>query len=180
MSIRLRYPELAPDGYAALSAFGHYVNTGTALAPVLIELVNLCASLLNGCDFCIQMHQAELRKHHEPESRIEAVAAWQSSDAFTPRERAALAWTDVITRLETGSHASDEDYAAVSAFFEGKNLADLTFAIANINAWNRLGVAFRPHWNAGHARQAAATQPAAEAGETVSAVDDDGGKVAQD
>ncbi len=145
MTTRLRYPELAPAGFAALSAFGHYVNTGTALEPVLLGLVYLRASVLNGCEFCIGLHRAELRKHHEPDGRVEAVSIAPDSDAFTPRERAALRWTEVITRLE-GSHASDVDYAAVTVFFQGKDLVDLTFAIANINAWNRMGVAFRPEW----------------------------------
>ncbi len=145
MTKRLPYPKLAPEGYAALSAFGHYVNTGTAIEPVLLGLVYLRASVLNGCAFCTEMHKAELRKHHEPESRIEAVVSEPASDAFTPREQAALRWTDVMTRL-TGSEVSDEAYAAVTRFFDGKGLVDLTFAIANINAWNRMGVAFQPEW----------------------------------
>ncbi len=145
MSSRLRYPELAPEGYAALSAFGHYVNTGTALEPVLLGMVYLRASVLNGCDFCTQLHRAELQKHHEPESRIDAVMRAPGSEAFTPREQAALRWTDVITNVQVG-HAADEEYAAVSRFFQGKDLVDLTFAIANINAWNRMGVAFKPEW----------------------------------
>ncbi len=145
MATRLRYPELAPEGYAALAAFGHYVNTATALEPVLLALVYLRASLLNGCRYCIEAHKAELHKHHEPASRIEAVETTPESDVFTPREQAALRWTEVITRLR-GSHASEEDYAAVTRFFHDKDLVDLTFAIANINAWNRMGVAFKPEW----------------------------------
>jgi AhpD family alkylhydroperoxidase len=144
--MRLRYTELAPEAYDKLSALGHYINTATALEPVLRELVYLRASQLNRCGFCIGMHTDELRKHNEPRSRIDAVADWRSSDAFTPRERAALAWTEVVTNLQD-SHASDADYAAVSMFFHDKDLVDLTFAIANINAWNRLGVAFRAEWN---------------------------------
>jgi AhpD family alkylhydroperoxidase len=144
--MRLRYPQLAPDGYTALSSLGHYIKTGTALEPVLLSLVYLRASELNSCDFCIGMHTAELHKHNEPQSRIDAVADWRSSDAFTARERAALAWTEAVTELH-GSHVSDTDYAAVSEFFHDKDLVDLTFAIANINAWNRLGVAFRAEWN---------------------------------
>ncbi len=147
MAVRMRYPELAPEGYAALSAFGHYVNTGTALAPVLLGLVYLRASVLNGCEFCTELHKAELRKHHEPESRIDAVSTGPGSDVFTPHEQAALRWTEVITNVQDG-HAAEEEYAAVSRFFEGKDLVDLTFAIANINAWNRMGVAFRPEWRA--------------------------------
>lgn len=159
MPARLRYPDFAPDGYAALSAFGHYVNTATALSPVLLGLVYLRASLLNGCNFCIGMHTAELRKLHEPQTRIDAVADWQNSDAFTPRERAALAWTDVITRLD-GSHASDKDYAAVTEFFQDKDIVDLTFAIASINAWNRMGVAFRLEWRPRVSEAAKETGPA--------------------
>lgn len=143
---RLPYPKLAPEAYAKLVELGHYINTATALEPVLLALVYLRASQMNRCGFCIGMHSDELRKHHEPESRIEAVADWRSSDAFTPKERAALAWTEVLTDLQ-GSHASDEEYAAVNEFFKEKDLVDLTFAIAKINAWNRLGVAFRAKWN---------------------------------
>jgi len=167
MSTRLRYPEIAPIGYAALTGFGHYLNTQTALGPVLKGLVDLRASQINGCHFCIEMHTAELRKHNEPASRIDAVATWQTSDAFTPRERAALAWTETLTHLPTGSHASDEDYRAVSTHFAPKDLVDLTYAIANINAWNRLGVAFQPEFHTHHP-------------ETQSAITDDGGKVAED
>ena len=191
MAIRPRYPELAPDGYAALTSLGHYVNTATALSPVLIGLVDLRASLLNKCSFCINMHSTELRKLHEPQTRIDAVSDWQTSDAFTPRERAALAWTDVITLLPSGSHASDADYAAVTEFFKDKDIVDLTLAIAAINAWNRMGVAFRPEWkprpSAGQtASQEEPAEPATDANaeaskaQPQSAVDEDGGKVAHD
>jgi AhpD family alkylhydroperoxidase len=145
MALRLAYWEAAPEAYEKLIALGHYINTATALEPVLLGLVYLRASQMNGCGFCMGMHAAELRKHHEPESRIDAVAEWRTSDAFTGRERAALAWTESVTDLQ-GSRASDEDFAAVSEFFHDKDLVDLTFAIANINAWNRLGVAFRTEW----------------------------------
>jgi len=143
---RLPYPKLAPEAYEKLIAVGHYLSTGTALEPVLLELVYLRASTLNSCGFCVGMHSASLQKRHEPQTRIDAIANWQSSDAFTPRERAALAWTDSITNIQS-SHASDADYAAVSEFFIGKDLVDLTFAIAQINAWNRLGIAFAAEWN---------------------------------
>ncbi len=144
--MRLPYTKLAPRPYEAMLAAGHALNTSTAIETTLLEYVKLRASILNGCSFCLGMHQAELRKHNEPETRIDAVAHWQDSDAFTPRERAALAWTDAITDIQDG-HASDEDYAAVNEFFQDKDLVDLTFAIAQINAWNRLGIAFAVEWN---------------------------------
>jgi AhpD family alkylhydroperoxidase len=181
---RLRYSEIAPEGFAALTAFGHYLNAASSLDPVLKGFVDLRASQINGCGFCVAMHTAELRKHHEPESRIAAIAEWQSpaaADIFTPRERAALAWTETLTALN-GSHASDEDYAAVSEFFQSRELVDLTYAIANINAWNRLGIAFRAEWNPQMAADASEKlQPADDDRQpTRSAVADDGGKVAED
>jgi AhpD family alkylhydroperoxidase len=176
MTPRLPYDKAAPKAYDALIALGHYINTGTALGPILLGLVYLRSSILNGCGFCIGMHTAELKHHHEPESRIDAVAHWQESDAFTLRERAALAWTDAITDIQS-SHASDADYAAVKEFFDGKDLADLTFAIAQINAWNRLGIAFAMEWNP---PKHGANANADEGTKEVSAVEDDGGKAAED
>jgi AhpD family alkylhydroperoxidase len=150
MSQRLSYPKLAPKAYEALVALGHYLNTETALSPGLLGLVYLRASLLNGCELCVGMHTAELERHHEPETRIDAlksmaVGDWQRSEAFTPKEQAALAWTDAVTNVQDG-HVPDEAFAAVSEFFGEKDLVDLTFAIAQINAWNRLGIAFRAEW----------------------------------
>lgn len=143
--MRLPYTKIAPDAITALSQLGHYIKTATALEPVLLEFVYLRASQLNDCSFCTGLHTSELRKHNEPESRIEAVAHWRTSDAFTPRERAGFAWTEAITNLQQ-SGASDVEYTAATAFFTEKDLVDLTFAIANINAWNRLSVAFKVEW----------------------------------
>ncbi len=124
-----------------LRSVEHYLNTATAFEPVLLELVRLRASLLNGCESCIGLHTHELKKHNESEGRIEAVANWQESDAFTERERAALAWADAITNIQEG-HASDEAYAAVQEHFRDADLVNLTLAIASINAWNRMSIAF--------------------------------------
>jgi AhpD family alkylhydroperoxidase len=143
---RLPYPKLAPEAYSSLQSLGHYLRTATTLDAVLIGLVDLRSSQLNGCGFCIGMHTNELKHAHEPDSRINAVANWRNSDAFTPRERAALAWTEEITNIQDG-HASDEAYAAVSEYFKDKDLVDLTWAIATINAWNRMGIAFAAEWS---------------------------------
>jgi AhpD family alkylhydroperoxidase len=163
MPPRLPYTKLAPKAYDALVSLGHYLHTGAALEPVLLGLVYLRASLDNGCEFCIGMHTAELKHLHEPQTRIDAVAHWEESDAFTPRERAALAWTDVITNIQ-GSHASDAEFAAVSEFFHDKDLVDLTFAIAQINAWNRLGIGFDMEWNPPQRKAQDAVETTAEAG----------------
>jgi AhpD family alkylhydroperoxidase len=183
MANRLRYSEFAPDGVAAMRALEHYLNTATSLSAVLLEIVRLRASLLNGCSFCETLHRGELRKHNEPESRIEAIAHWQDSGAFTPRERAALAWTDSLTNVQQ-THVPDEEFQAVWQFFKDKELADLTLAISSINAWNRLSIAFQPNWNpARHAEHEAARNPESRAGgssESQSAVGGDSGKVSQD
>jgi AhpD family alkylhydroperoxidase len=173
MAQRLRYAELAPEGIAKLRAFEHYLNTGTSFPAQLLELLRLRASILNGCEFCIEMHKHELAKHHEPLSRVDAVADWQASDAFTPRERAALAWTDCVTNVQQ-SHVTDEEFAAISQFFQGKDLADLTLVIASINTWNRLAIPFRMEWNPNASKQKApeSSQPR----EMQDAVDEDGAK----
>lgn len=162
MPPRLNYPKLAPDAFRALQALGHYLHTQTALDHVLLGLVVLRASHLNRCSFCIAMHTAELQHLHEPQTRIDTVANWnapENRDVFTPRERAALAWADAITNIQQ-SHASDADYAAVTEYFRDKDLVDLTFAITQINAWNRLSVAFRSEWNPPTQSVAAPTHPA--------------------
>ncbi len=208
MPPRLRYPEFAPEGIAALRATEHYLNAATALPAVLLELIRLRVSLVNGCSFCTGHHTEELRKHNEPETRIAALGRWQDSDAFTPRERAALAWADSVTEIST-RHASDPAYAAVSTWFHEKDLVDLTLAVASINAWNRLSIAFGAQWDphraklpptsaspngsnstAGNAVEGpssttaaaspAQTTPAHEDAPTQDVVDSDGGKVAQE
>ena len=161
MEQRLRYPEVVPEGVAALSAVEQYLNVGESLPAVLLEIVRLRCSQLNGCEYCVGLHSAELRKHHEPETRIAGVANWQNTQSFTQREQAGLRWAEVITNIQHG-HASNEEYALVREHFDDAEVVNLTLAIASINAWNRMAIAFRPQW---HER---------------SAVGDDGGKVAVD
>jgi alkylhydroperoxidase AhpD family core domain len=108
----------------------------------LIELVKLRASQINGCAFCVDMHTADARKGGETERRLYAVSVWRETPFFTPRERAALAWTESLTLLSQ-THAPDEDYELVSAQFTPKEMVDLTVAISTINSWNRLAVGFR-------------------------------------
>ena len=141
MSQRLRYTELAPEGMAALRGLEHYCNAETGLAPVLLELVRLRASLLNGCEYCVAMHSHELARHNEPAGRIAEVGNWRGSDAYTEHERAAFAWTEAVTNIQDG-HASDTAYAAARAHFSEVDLVNLTIAITSINAWNRLAIAF--------------------------------------
>ena len=166
---RIRYPEIAPGGVAAMSAVERYLNVGESLPAVLLELVRLRCSLLNGCEYCIALHSSELRKHNEPETRIEGAGEWRGTDAFTAKEQAALRWAEVVTNIQDG-HASEQEFAAVQAHFSDVELVNLTIAIASINAFNRMAIAFRPQWQG--------NKPVA--GDERSTVGDDGGKVTEE
>lgn len=141
---RLDYGRLAPEGMAKLRALEHYLNTASGLEPALRELVRLRASLMNGCEFCIELHSAELRKHHETEERIAQVAAWRDFNGYTQRERAALAWSEAVTDIQDG-HAPDEVYAQVMEHFSEAETVNLTLVVATINAWNRMAIALGAH-----------------------------------
>jgi AhpD family alkylhydroperoxidase len=112
------------------------------LEPSLIELVKMRASQINGCAFCLDMHSRDARKAGESERRLYVLPAWRETSLFTPREQAALAWTEALT-LITDGHASDADYALAKAEFSDAELVNLTLAITTINAWNRFAIGFR-------------------------------------
>jgi AhpD family alkylhydroperoxidase len=111
------------------------------LEKSLLDLVNLRASQINGCAYCLDMHWKDLRAAGENEQRLYSLDAWRESPYYSDRERAALAWTEAVTRIE--EHVPDAVYAEVRAHFNDKELGDLTLAIATINAWNRLSIASR-------------------------------------
>ena len=140
MEPRLKYPDLAPEGYAAMRALEHYLNTGSGLEATLQEFVRLLASEMNGCEYCIHLHTAQLKKHNETEDRIAGVMGWRTSDIYTQRERAALAWTEAVTNIQQG-HAPDAVYSELKAHFSDAEIVNLTLTITNINAWNRLQIA---------------------------------------
>jgi len=139
MAARLEYGKLAPEGLARMTAMGHYLNTETGLEPVLLDLVRLLASLMNGCEYCIHLHTADLKKMHEPEERIAGLKEWRGSSGYTQRERAAFAWTETVTNIQDG-HAPDAVYAQVREHFSEVEMVNLTLAITTINAWNRLEI----------------------------------------
>jgi AhpD family alkylhydroperoxidase len=114
----------------------------TGLEPALIELVKLRASQINTCAFCIDMHFNQARAAGEKEERLVLLAAWEELDYYTPRERAALRWTEALTRLST-EHVPDAVFEEVRAQFSEEEMANLTLAIVAINGWNRFSVGFR-------------------------------------
>lgn len=137
---RLDHRPHAPTALRALIAYDHAAHQN--LDPILLELVKTRVSQINGCAFCVDMHTRDARKLGETEQRLYTLSVWHETQLFTPRERAALAWAEALTRLPDG--VSDELLAATRAEFSDPELVQLTHAIITINSWNRLGVAFRP------------------------------------
>jgi AhpD family alkylhydroperoxidase len=141
---RLKYGQLAPEGLARMRELEHYLNHGTGLETSLLELVRLRASLMNGCEYCIHMHTAELKKMNETVERIAGVADWRGSEIYTKRERAALAWAEAVTNIQEG-HAPDVVYDEVRAHFSDVETVNLTLVITTINAWNRIAISLGAH-----------------------------------
>ena len=125
---------------AMLTLEGSIAKLG--LEPSLIELVKMRTSQINGCAFCLDMHSRDAREAGESERRLYVLPAWRETTLFTPREQAALAWTEALTLITEG-HASDADYAAATAEFNEAEMVNLTLAITTINAWNRFAIGFR-------------------------------------
>ena len=131
---------LAPDAWDAVQALGK-VAAKAGIDKQLLELIKLRASQINGCAFCVQYHILQSERLGVPVDKLNLVVVWREAPQFSPRERAALAWTEALTLLASG--VSDEVYAQASAEFSEKELAYLTSAITSINVWNRFGVAYR-------------------------------------
>jgi len=135
------YFKRAKSGFEPLMAIETAIK-GSTLEPRLLHLVKLRASQINGCAFCIQMHVAEALKDGETQLRLHMLPAWRESSLYSPRERAALAWTEALT-LVASTGAPDADWAEVVAAFNEDERAWLSLAIGAINMWNRIQVGFR-------------------------------------
>src|ERR1700689_598832 len=130
----------APDTYDIVAALGQAAAKAGIEKP-LLELIKLRASQINGCAFCVQFHILQSEGLGIPVDKLNLVVVWRETPLFSSRERAALAWTEALTRLT--EVVSDEVYAQASAEFSERELAYLSSAVASINVWNRLGVAYR-------------------------------------
>lgn len=138
---RLNAYETAPQLMQALRQVEARIRD-CGLDERLIELVKMRASQINGCAYCLDMHSKALRREGETEQRLYVLSAWHESPAYTPRERAALAWTDALTRISE-THAPEADWAEARAQFSDPELAGLTTLIGMINLWNRLAIGLR-------------------------------------
>ncbi len=141
MPARIDYDRVAPDSTKGLIELLRYVRSGS-LPPPLIELVFLRASQINGCAYCLDLHYRRARRAGLPEAQLDTLAGWEESPAFSEKERAALAWTESLTRIGRG-HVPDAVWERVRAHYSEKEIVDLSIAVVDINSWNRLMIAFR-------------------------------------
>ena len=142
MRLTRSHRDIAPEAYQNLLAQWRYTRA-CGLEHGLLNLVEIRASQLNHCAYCLDMHVTEALEGGESPRRLATLAAWRETTWFTPREQAALAWTEALTDL-TAHRVTDALVAELRAPFTEKEWVDLTHAIALINCWNRLGVAFLP------------------------------------
>src|ERR1700710_53682 len=135
-----KFKALAPEAFDVVTALGR-VAAKAGIDKQLLELIKLRASQINGCAFCVQHHILQGESLDIPVDKLNLVVVWREAPQFSPRERAALAWTEALTLLSGG--VDDEVYAQASAEFSEEELTYLTSAIASINVWNRFGAAYR-------------------------------------
>ena len=140
MEARLDAAKLAPEPQHAMFSLGKYLAK-CGLESSLLELVKTRASQINGCAFCLDMHTKDARAAGETEQRLYTLSAWRDTPFFSERERAALAWTEAVTQISHGG-VSDSLFEEAKKQFSEKELVDLTWAVAAINAWNRIAISF--------------------------------------
>ncbi|HET8523480.1 MAG TPA: carboxymuconolactone decarboxylase family protein [Thermomicrobiales bacterium] len=140
MASRLQYGKIAPDAMHAFRGVEQYLEE-SELDPMLRHLVKLRASQINGCAYCIDMHSKDLMAEGETPQRMLLLDAWREAPFYSEKERAALAWTEAVTRLTDGQ-VPDEVFEEAKKHFSDKELVDLTVNIAQINSWNRMSIAF--------------------------------------
>jgi AhpD family alkylhydroperoxidase len=139
--LRLEYWTLAPDGYKRFMAVSTYL-AGCGLEKLLLDLVYLRVSQINGCAYCVDRHFMDAVEAGEAPRRLNSVIVWRESKAFSERERAALGWAEAVTVITDG-HAPDAVYEHARKYFSDKELVDLTYAVAQMNALNRIAISCR-------------------------------------
>ncbi len=141
MEQRIDYAKASPGAVHVMLGLEKHVRE-SGLEPSLLELVRMRTSQLNGCGYCLDMHSKDARAEGETEQRLYVLPAWREAPFYTPRERAALAWTEALT-LISATDIGDGLYAQTREHFNEKELVDLTIAVIAINGWNRLSIPFR-------------------------------------
>ena len=141
MTQRMNYMQQSPELFKKMLEFSN-AEKESVIEESILHLVHIRASQINGCGFCLDMHIKQAKIHGESELRLHHLSIWWESPLFQPRERAALTWTEVLTKLPEHG-VPDDVYDRVREQFSEKELSDLTFSIMAINAWNRINVAFK-------------------------------------
>jgi AhpD family alkylhydroperoxidase len=141
MSARIDFTKVAPGAIRAMFGLGKYLAESSIEAP-LGQLVKVRASQINGCAYCVDMHTKDARAAGETEQRLYGLVAWHEAPYYTERERAALEWTDALTSI-ADNHVPDDLYGKIRQQFSDEELVDLTLAVIEINAWNRIAISFR-------------------------------------
>lgn len=137
MENRINIQKVEPAAYQAMFGLEKYLST-SKVDPILLELIKMRASQINGCAFCLNMHSADARKLGETEQRLYLLNAWRETTLFTKEEEAVLALTEEVTRIS--NHVSDETYNNAASLFGEHELAQIIMAIVTINAWNRIAI----------------------------------------
>jgi AhpD family alkylhydroperoxidase len=141
VSQRINYAQQSPELFRKFMEFSTALKNST-IEETILHLVEIRASQINGCGFCLDMHVKQAKIHGERELRLHHLSIWRESALFSPRERAALAWTEVLTRLPEHG-VPDDVYERVRGQLSEKEISDLTFSVMAINAWNRASIAFK-------------------------------------
>lgn len=141
MTYRVDYARHAPEAYRTLAAMHPYLDSASIEKP-LRYLVELRTSQINGCSYCIDLHSQQARAVGVPQQLLDCLLAWRETSLYSDRERAALTWAETVTNISQG-HAPDAIYEEVRAQFTERELSDLTFIIATMNAWNRMAISLR-------------------------------------
>lgn len=139
--LRLPYFDLSAEALTGLRSVKSYLEN-SALNKTLLEWVYLRVSQINGCSFCLKLHSKALRAAGENNERLDSLAGWHSSPLFSEQERAAFQWAESLSQIAT-THAPDADFELLKKYFNEQEISDLTFAIANMNALNRVAIAMR-------------------------------------
>ena len=136
---RLPWTRISPKSYQSMAAVSATLSL-SSLGPLLIELVQARISQINGCAFCLDMHVRELRKQGEGWQRINSLPTWRETGLYSARERAALAWAEMMTRLADQHHERDAEFDALKLQFSDQEIVELSWVVATINTWNRMAI----------------------------------------
>ncbi|MGE0100337.1 MAG: carboxymuconolactone decarboxylase family protein [Hydrogenophaga sp.] len=139
---RLPWTDLSPKAYHAMAAVGA-TTAASSLGHLLMVLVKARVSQLNGCAFCVDMYVRDLRQHGETWQRISSLVTWREAGLYSERECAALAWAETLTRLVDHQVSHDAEFAGLQGQFSDQEIVELSWTIAQINAWNRMAIGMR-------------------------------------